>query len=253
MGRASRLAAFAPALAAGLTLVAPDAGATARLAADTASRAVIGSTVIGHSVQGRPIRAYHVGEQRPGRPTVVLIATMHGDERRTRAILASIRDGRPVRGADIWLVPTYNPDGFARGSRHNARGVDLNRNYPASWRRADGRYESGRQPASEPETRAMMRFLRRVDPDYVLSFHQPLHAVDTLTKRRAFSAKVARALRLPRRPLTCNGGCHGTMTMWFNRRFRGVALTVEYGARPPLHELRGPVARRVLGIFGASR
>ena len=30
----------------------------------------------------------------------------------------------------------------------------------------------------------------------------------------------------------CGGVCHGTMTGWFNNRFRGAALTVEYGAHP---------------------
>lgn len=237
-------------LAAGL---AAPVGAPAAAAVAPERRAVIGAEVIGTSVKGRPIRAFHLGQPGPGVPTVVLVSTMHGDERRTRQILTSLRDGAPVRGIDLWVVPTYNPDGFARDSRHNARGVDLNRNYPTKWRRVEGRYDSGRKPASEPETRAMMGFLRRVDPDYVLSFHQPLHGVDTLTKRPAFAKRVARILRLPRKTFSCNGGCRGTMTMWFNRTFRGVALTVEYGARPSVRELRGPVARRVLRVFGAAR
>lgn len=215
--------------------------------------AVVGVQVIGRSVKGRPIRAYHLGEQRADLPTVVLVSTMHGDERHTRHILTGLRDGAPVRGIDLWVVPVYNPDGYARDTRHNARGVDLNRNYPTSWRRMTGRYDSGRRPASEPETRAMMGFLEQVDPDYVLSFHQPLFGVDTLTKRRSFATRVSRVLRLPRKSFTCNGGCHGTMTMWFNRHFDGVALTVEYGRSPSVRELRGPVPRRVLRIFGASR
>ena len=72
------------------------------------------------------------------------------------------------------MVPVYNPDGLAAGTRKNARGVDLNRNFPYHWANLDGNYESGPKPASEPETRAMMRFLRQVRPDWILSFHQPL-------------------------------------------------------------------------------
>ena len=60
-------------------------------------------------------------------------------------------------------------------------------------------------PASEPETRAIMRFLRDVDPDWLLSFHQPLNGVDTDTKRPAFARRVARELHLPRRTLDCGG------------------------------------------------
>lgn len=214
---------------------------------------VHGRKVIGKSVDGRPIRAYHLGEpRRPGVPTVVLISTMHGDERHTRDILFGLKDGEPVVGVDLWVVPTYNPDGFAAGTRKNAHGVDLNRNYPYKWADLDGSYESGPKPASEPETRAMMGFLRKVRPDYVLSFHQPLHGVDTDTKKPRFARKVARKLRLPAKTFDCGSVCHGTMTMWFNHHFEGTALTVEYGAGPSRKHLRRTVPRQVLSIFGAG-
>jgi hypothetical protein len=160
-------------------------------------------------------------------------------------------DGAPVHGLDLWVVPVYNPDGFVAHTRRNARGVDLNRNYPYKWVRLTGTYDSGPRPRSEPETRAMMKFLTAVDPAYVLSFHQPLHAVD-VTQRPTFSKRVARVLRLPMARLRCGGRCHGTMTTWFNHRFDGFALTVEYGAHPSAARLRG-AAGRILRIFGAWR
>lgn len=206
--------------------------------------------VLGRSVEGRKILAYHLGEPaRAGVPTVVVMATMHGNERAVRAIPRGFRDGRPVVGVDLWVVPTYNPDGAAVGSRKNARGVDLNRNYPYKWADLDGSYESGPKPASEPETRAMMRFLRKVRPDYVLSFHQPLKGVDTDTKNPRFARKVARKLHLPRKSLNCGSVCHGTMTMWFNHHFKGVALTVEYGAKPRKAHLSRVVPGQVLSLF----
>jgi murein peptide amidase A len=42
------------------------------------------------------------------------------------------------------------------------------------------------------------------------------------------------------------------MTMWFNHRFPGFALTVEYGAAPSASTLRG-APDRILKIFGAWR
>jgi predicted deacylase len=211
--------------------------------------AVIGHRVIGHSVQGRPIVAWHLGE--PGRRRVVLISVRHGNEPAPRRILTDLRDGPPVHDLDLWVVPVYNPDGLAAHTRKNAHGVDPNRNYPYKWIPQDGGYESGPEPASEPETRAMMRFLSRVRPAYVLSFHQPLHAVD-VTERPAFSRRVARALGLPMTRLDCGSSCHGTMTMWFNHRFPGFALTVEYGAAPSAARLRAAPGQ-ILGIFGAWR
>ncbi len=231
-------------------LVTPSPASGVRATSDERP-AVVEARTIGHSVEGRPIRAWRLGE--PGRRRIVLVSTMHGDEPHTRAILETLRDGRAIRGVDLWVVPTYNPDGLARGTRRNARGVDLNRNFPHRWKDLDGRYESGPGPASEPETRAVMAFLEEIDPVRVVSFHQPLNGVDTDTKDPRFARRLARALRLPRTSLDCGGLCHGTMTMWFNHRMRGSALTVEYGARPPRHRMVVQAPRQLLGALGAHR
>jgi predicted deacylase len=213
--------------------------------------AAYASVVIGRSVGDRPIVAWHLGETR--KPTVVLIAGMHGNEPAPTAILRVLRDGRSVHGIDLWVVPAYNPDGLARGSRRNAHGVDLNRNYPYHWAPLGGSYYSGPKPASEPETRAMMRFLGRVQPEYVLSFHQPLDGVDVAVERPAFARRVARMLGLPTTTLDCGGVCHGTMTGWYNHHHPGFALTVEYGARPGARLMRKVAPGQVLRIFGAWR
>ncbi len=184
---------------------------------------------------------------------MLLIATMHGDEGATRQILTSLRDGRPIHGINLWVLPVYNPDGLAHGTRKNAHGVDLNRNFPYHWADLDGSYESGPRPASEPETRAVMRFLKRIRPGRIISFHQPLYGVDTDTKNEKFSRRVADKLNLPRKSFTCGGVCHGTMTGWFNNRFKGAALTVEYGARPSRKQMREVAPRQVLSIWDAFR
>ncbi|HEU4811520.1 MAG TPA: M14 family zinc carboxypeptidase [Nocardioides sp.] len=242
-------------IVASLSLLAASVPAIPSYGADeqptSARPAVIGSRVIGHSVRGRAIRAWHLGER--GKPKVLLVSTMHGNENAPSQILRSLRDGRPIKGIDLWVLPTYNPDGLARGTRKNAHGVDLNRNFPFHWADLDGDYESGARPRSEPETRAMMRFLRDIRPRWILSFHQPLYGVDTDTKSQRFARKVSRHLDLPRKSFTCGGVCHGTMTGWFNSHFRGTALTVEYGAHPSRRLMRVRAPRQVLSIWGARR
>src|SRR3954454_14805917 len=100
---------------------------------------------------------------------------MHGDEHAGVVVADSlIRGAASVQGVDLWVVPTMNPDGDALHTRGNARHVDLNRNWPDHWRHLTGKYYSGRRPMSEPETRAMYRFLRTVRPHYVVVLHQPL-------------------------------------------------------------------------------
>jgi predicted deacylase len=229
----------------------PAAAAVGTPAHSSDRPAVLGKRVIGHSVRGRPIVAWHLGQVKA--PKVLLVSTMHGNEGAPRQILTSLRDGRRIRGVNLWVIPTYNPDGYAAHTRKNAHGVDLNRNFPFHWAHLSGSYESGPRAASEPETRAMMRFLRDVRPSRIISFHQPLDGVDTDTKDQAFSRRVARALNLPRKSFTCGGVCHGTMTGWFNSHFRGSALTAEYGAHPGRHRMRVTAPRQVLGIWGARR
>jgi murein peptide amidase A len=225
-------------------------GASARSASGST---VVEVRVIGHSVKGRAIRAYRVGNPDSSNKVVVM-STMHGNEPRTRLIPASLRDGRPVRGIDLWLIPVVNPDGLARHTRRNAHGVDLNRNFPYQWARLRGNYYSGPRPASEPETQALMSFFQQVRPRRIVSFHQPLHGVDVSTREsRSFARQLASGLDLPRKNLTCGGACHGTFTAWYMHRFPGVAVTVEYGERPSRHRMTVTAPRQLLRVLGGSR
>lgn len=249
-GPATAAAVLVASLAAG----APAAATPTLEAAGTPGRpAVVEKRVIGTSVQGRPIRAWRLGD--PGaRTTAVAVAALHGDEPAPRQILERLRDGTPVTGVDLWVVPRANPDGLALGTRRNADGVDLNRNFPHSWAPLDGEVESGPRPASEPETRALVRFLRRVQPDRVVSFHQPLHGVDRYdAKRPRFVRRLAHHLRLPVRSFACSGTCHGTFTQWANHRLDGVAVTVEYGADPSWRRMNVHAPRQLLRALGGSR
>jgi murein peptide amidase A len=229
------------------------AGPVPATSAETDGSAVVERRVIGTSVEGRPIVAYRVGNPK-ARTRAVAMSTFHGDEPATRLILRSIKDGRRVKGIDLWVIPTINPDGLARGTRKNARGVDLNRNFPFRWADLDGSYESGPRPRSEPETRALIRFFRDVRPHRVVSFHQPLHGVDVSVKRvRPFARRLADGLNLPRKRFVCGGVCHGTFTQWFNHRVGGKAVTVEYGARPGRKRMTVHAPRQLIRVLGGRR
>lgn len=249
LGTASPAPALGPAAS---TQPAPAAAGPAGVF-DGAERAVIGRRIIGRSVRDRPIRAFHLGEPQ-ARRTVVVIGAMHGNEEQSARPLAHLRDHQPVTGVDLWVIPVLNPDGFVRGNRRNARGVDLNRNFPVGWRDLDGTYESGPRPKSEPETRAVLRFLRRIDPDRMISLHQPLFAVDAKnSKNPRFSRRVARAMQLPISNVDCGGVCHGTMTMWFNRRLDGASITAELSASPSTMYLKNTAPNGILSAVGGSR
>ena len=171
----------------------------------------------GRSVEGRRIVAVRRGS--PRAPVRLLVTgSTHGTEPAGHAIVARLRKMTPPDGVQVWTVRTVNPDGAARGTRQNARGVDLNRNFPYRWRPA-GRpwdtYFPGPKAASEPETRAEMRLIRMLRPQLTIHYHQALRLVDL--PRGADPELVrtyARRTGLPARRLPYY---RGTATSWQNR------------------------------------
>jgi murein peptide amidase A len=179
--------------------------------------------VLGESFEGRPIRVFHRGD--PDDVRVLVVGCIHGDECAGVRIAGRLRRGSPRRFLDLWILPTLNPDGRAARTRQNARGVDLNRNFPYRWRSGPrGRYYPGRRPASEPETRVAMRLVRRIEPDVTIWFHQPLALVDASGNVRV-ERRYARLVGLR---LVHLGRLHGTATSWQKHALRGTeAFVVE--------------------------
>lgn len=147
---------------------------------------LIRADVIGQSVEGRPLVALHMtnfDDARP-KPTVGLMGGIHGDEIGNGpwglAVLRDVLEGygkdpaatAALNSREFRSIPFANPDGRARAElgyltgrnedlffRTNARGVDLNRNFPFHHGATNARRGSaGPLPASEPETRAFVDY-----------------------------------------------------------------------------------------------
>ena len=130
----------------------------------------------GESVDGRPLRLFELPG--PG-PTTLIFAGIHGSEPESTELadrlIALITDvPEIVDGGHVVIIPAANPDGLARGRRTNARGVDLNRNFPAAnWvsNIMNPEYHPGPSPASEPESRALIELVETLQPAAVVSIH----------------------------------------------------------------------------------
>jgi murein peptide amidase A len=207
--------------------------------------AALASLVIGHSVQGREIRATRVGEE-GARVNVLVVGDVHGNEPAGEAIVAALRRKR-VEGVTLWLVRTGNPDGRAANTRQNARGVDLNRNFPWRWRTgARGTYYPGPKAGSEPETQALMRLVRRVRPQLGIYYHQ--HLGMTVRARGADPAVQREYARRTGLPLRSLPNYRGTAVGWQNHLIRdGSAFVVELNAGP------APVAKHVDAVLALAR
>ena len=199
-------------------------------AVGASSARILQTRILGKTVDGRLIVARRIGQPKSTRK-VVFMAAMHGNETGPVKLLVDLRDGRQIYNADVWIITHVNPDGVAHHTRQNAHKVDLNRNFPRHWVHLYGTHYSGPAPASEPETKAIMRFLDEIRPRYLVSFHQPLYGVGRSGYARgdAFERRLSRGLDLPRKWFNCDGVCHGTLTDWYNHHSGGIAITVEYG------------------------
>src|SRR5690348_1666109 len=170
-------------------------------AADAHATGILGTRLLGYSVQHRKIVAYHLGDPH-ARPTMVLLGQMHGDEHAGVVVARSVlKYASRLHGVNLWVIPTMNPDGDAAHTRQNAHHVDLNPTWPCPGRPLPGQYYAGPRPLSEPEARAVRRFLLDVHPRCVASLHQPLHGVDvdasSAPAYRQFRNALAHNLTLP--------------------------------------------------------
>jgi protein MpaA len=121
----------------------------------------------------------------------------------------------------VVAVSSLNPDGVEAGTRTNARGVDLNRNFGSGWEASgepgDPEY-SGPRPFSEREARVARSLIRRLRPDVTLWFHQQHEP--PFVRAWGQSVDVARAYaRLAGMPFEALPWLPGTAPNWQNHRF----------------------------------
>ena len=161
------------------------------------------------------------------RRSVLVVACIHGDEPSGIAITHTLRFVRPPAGTAIWVIDRANPDGCAAGTRKNAHGVDLNRNSPWHWAHLTGPggvFYSGPRAWSEPESRALDAFIRRLHPAITIWYHQHADLVDAST---GGNVRIERdyARRVGMR-LVHLGFYRGSFTGWQNTNLRGTAAFV---------------------------
>ena len=126
-----------------------------------------------------------------GKVRTLVFAGIHGEEPETSVVLSrSLRAlADPLERCAV--VVAANPDGLIRGTRGNARGVDLNRNFPTQDWQPDSvthrwvteepsevLLSTGGSPGSEPETQALVALVAKLDPARVFAMHAPLACMD---------------------------------------------------------------------------
>ena len=132
-------------------------------------------SVIGTSVDGSDIIAYHFGE---GDKEILLVGGVHGSYSPNTSALAdelisyfkNTDDAIPA-GLSVTIIPDLNPDGTAKGGnegRFNTNKVDLNRNFDCEWSETavwrSQEVSGGSAPFSEPEAEALRDYVDTYEP-----------------------------------------------------------------------------------------
>jgi len=222
---------------------------------------------VGQSVRGEPLFAVHVGPEKPDARTrtSVVLSGVHPNEWigiETHLALLDTLVGSDLGGRSVISFPIVNPDGVLkvemnlrtgrrRFVRHNARGVDLNRNFDARWhergivqRLMSFLYSPGSRPESEPEVQSIAFHLAHRRVDRALSLHSfggvvlypPANSrwpVADAAEHRTWALRIARAAaKKPYRITPAAWWAFGITQSgleldWFHDRHGALSLLVE--------------------------
>src|SRR3954463_13668804 len=200
------------------------------LAGTLAALAATAVTMVGHSVRGHEIRVVVRDSGQPGE-TVLVVGCIHGSECAGTAVTRRLLSGSAPSAGRLVVIEDLNPDGRRLGVRTNARGVDLNRNFPSQWRPSPrGPESSGPRALSEPESRFARSVVRRYRPDVTLWFHQPQDVVRAWGPSRSQARRYARAAGAAYRSIRWPAG---TAPNWQNHAYpTRAAFVVELAPGP---------------------
>lgn len=206
---------------------------------------------IGYSVNHKPISRIRYGH---GHNKLHVNASFHGNEWITTWVLIDTIEMMLTKPFAHWreritidFVPMVNPDGVDivldgnQAWKANARGVDLNDQFPAGWFVEKNRRQlhhanhadfAGDLPLSEPESQAICQLVRKNDYQSVLALHaqgeeiyynyrgyEPSHAQQWADEMAAVANYQAVALT----------DSDAGFKDWFIQEFRRPGFTVEVG------------------------
>jgi carboxypeptidase T len=224
-------------------------------------------SVIGGSVEGRPLLALRMGGKDPSAVPMLVNGAQHAREWIAAMVPICVADrvatDPKLRAfldtTELWVVPVVNPDGYQyswssdrywRKNRREGHGVDLNRNWgvafggPGSSGERRSQIYRGPYAFSEPETQALRDLVKRESIRVHVDFHAYgqllLHPwsytaapANDRDRYAAIGDKLASAIHAQHgQRYTIKAGAQlyaaaGTMTDWVYGEGEAVSFTIE--------------------------
>ncbi len=182
-------------------------------------------TVIGKSVEGRDITAYHYGT---GSTELLFVGGIHGGyEWNTALVSYSLMDYLKAKpevvpaNVKVTVIPVLNPDGLFKtvgttspftiasvpssqdkqiAGRFNANEVDLNRNFDCDWQ-ANGKWQNrtvsgGANAFSEPESQAIKNYVETNTPTAVVVWYSSAGGVFSSSCHNGVSTETTQLTKM---------------------------------------------------------
>ena len=157
-------------------------------------------SVIGKSIEGNQIKAYHFGD---GKKEIIFIGGIHGGYSWNTALIGfetidwfKKNSNLIPKDVKVTVIPVLNPDGLKKVTgnterfsasqvnqskdiqtegRFNANEVDLNRNFACDWKAVgtwqDREVSGGKSAFSEPETQAIRDYVTKNKPVAIVTWY----------------------------------------------------------------------------------
>ncbi len=190
-------------------------------------------TVIGTSIEGRPITAYHFGE---GASELLFVGGIHGGYEWNTVLVADelaaylkANPGVVPQNVKVTVIPLLNPDGLSKvvttsdmfvpgtaprftakdipssqeqviSGRFNGNNVDLNRNFDCDWQtKATWQTKpvsGGTEVFSEPESRAIKQYVETNKPVAVVVWYSAAGGVFSSNCHNGVSAETKKLTKI---------------------------------------------------------
>ncbi len=167
--------------------------------------------IAGYSVLNKQIDYSVIGCG--SKKSILVIGGIHGNEPKSTVLAEKIKVYLSTNSfltikRTVVIIPAANPDGLAAGTRYNANGVDINRNFPAANR--VNNKKNGYAGLTEPESVIIKELIEKHKIDMIISIHEPYGCIDWDGPAEELAHKMAGHCKLPVKKLGAMPGSLGS-------------------------------------------